>query len=83
MVTGDKRPTLKELLDCINNYADHWEVISIRLGVSVKIIRKNHVNDCTACFMEALQKWLEATPDPHATWKVLEDAINQTVKLGG
>ena len=68
-------------MNVVKQYANHWEVIGIRLGVNIKIIRRNHPNDCAACFMEALQEWLDATPD--ATWKMLEDAIYETVKLDG
>ena len=80
LITGNKRPTPKELLD-IYQYANHWEVIGIQLGVNIKIIRKDHGGDCMACFRVALQKWLDATP--RATWKMLEDAIYKTVKLDG
>ena len=82
MVTGYKRPTLKELNEhVISQYATYWDRIGMQLGVTgIDIIEKDNSQDCIACFRKALQKWLNATE--HATWKMLEDAINIVLKPG-
>ena len=81
MVTGNKKPTLKKLSNTVKQYAIYWEDIGIQLSVNTAIIKKDNSQNCKDCFRITLQEWLDATPD--ATWKTLEDAIYQTVKLDG
>ena len=81
MVTGDKRPTLRELMEhVIGRYAAYWDRIGIELGVDIVTIEIDHGQNCAVCFRKTLQKWLDSTP--HTTWKILEVAINKILKPG-
>ena len=43
MVTGDKRPTLRELMErVIGRYAAYWDRIGIELGVNIVTIEIDH-----------------------------------------
>ena len=81
MIAGDKRPTLKELNEhVITQYATYWDRTGMQLGVNIAIIEKDHGQDCVVCFRKMLQKWLHSTP--HASWKMLDTAINTVLKAG-
>ena len=59
----------------VHKYATEWNDIAIELGLkpsTVKIIKMDN-QKCEECFKEALQKWLEISPN--ATWSILEVAI--------
>ena len=81
MVTGNERPTLRELMKhVISQYAVYWDRIGIELGVNIRIIERDYRQDSVTCFMKTLQEWLDSTP--HATWKMLEVAVNRVLKAG-
>ena len=70
-------PTMKDLNRYVTKrYAADWKDIGLELELkldTLKIISKNHQQDCVACFESTLDKWLESTPN--ATWRALEVAI--------
>ena len=70
-------PTMKGLNRYITKrYADDWKDIGIELELeldTLKIISRNHQQDCVACFQSTLDKWLKSTPN--AIWHTLEVAI--------
>lgn len=60
--------------------ATKWDRIGIQLGVNIRIIEKDHNQDCVVCYRKMLEEWLRSTP--HATWKMFEVAINEVLKPG-
>ena len=64
----------------VQYYAMYWDRIGIELGVNIAIIEKDHSQDCVVCFRKTLEEWLHTTP--HATWKMLEVAVNRVLNPG-
>ena len=66
----------------INKYAVYWEQIGENLDIPhLDTIKHNHHSHPTSskeCLKDVLKKWLNI--DVHATWKKLQEAINQTIK---
>ena len=65
----------------INKYAVYWEQIGENLDIPhLDTIKHNHHSHPTPnkeCLKDVLKKWLDI--DVHATWKKLQEAINQAI----
>ena len=65
----------------VKKYATDWKDVGLELEIEIndlKIIEKDHPQDCVACFQETLNKWLKLTPN--ATWRSLEVALDNVKK---
>ena len=77
MVTEKQRPLLKELDNhVVPQWATMWRQLGVQLNVAnhlLRIIEKNHPNDCEGCCSKMLQEWLDS--NSNASWEVLTDIL--------
>ena len=74
----NSEPKLKDLYNLITpEYAAHWKVIGILLGIKKGIldgIERNFPSNVSWCCNELLDTWLER--DTNASWKKIIEVIN-------
>ena len=74
----NSEPNLKDLYNLITpEYAAHWKVIGILLGIKKGIldgIERNFPSNVSWCCNELLDTWLER--DTNASWKKIIEVIN-------
>ena len=83
MYIGNKKPQLKDLYDYVAvKCASNWKQLGSILSVSedlLKIIEKDHPQNCEECCSRMLYDWLELTPD--ATWGILLEAVDKVQSI--
>ena len=62
----------------VPNWATSWKQLGIQLKVAdhlLRIIEKDHPNDCEGCCSKMLQEWLNM--NSKATWELLFDVLEK------
>ena len=81
--TGNEKPELKDLYDYVAvKCASNWKQLGIILNINedlLKIIEKDHLQNCEECCSKMLYDWLELTPD--ATWAMLLEAVDKVQSI--
>ena len=65
------------ILPMINQVADQWKILGVRLGIAdgrLKSIEVNCQRDPQNCLLEVLEMWLQQV-DPPPTWAAVIDAV--------
>ena len=72
------KPELKDLTGALNNMADKWMRLGIRLGIqkeTLDTIEADHHHNSQNCLIEMLNTWLRRQVNPPPSWANIVDAV--------